>query len=387
MQQEISAVMILVVDDDQNIRFLINQILTKEGYQIVQAGSGEEAVQLIEKNEFELVITDLQMYQLSGIDVLKTAKARNPFTEVLILTGYGDISTAVKAIKLGAYEYLSKPVNRDEFRVKVLKALEQRELKLQIDRQQQKIREFNEMIASDLKLATQVQATLVPTALQNGKVEVAVCHLPMIGIGGDLADIYYDRQNNLYLTLIDVTGHGITAALIVNRLSTEVHRLVRDGQTPVQIISTLNDFLLANLAQTGLFLTMFSAQIDVNRKKMTFAGAAHPAMLIWRQNSATLERLYSQNTIVGFHFSTEASFCQSETELASGDKLILYTDGIIESENKTGRQFGTENFINLLTQNIQLPAQKLTDCVVREIRAFCEDALKDDIYLMVAEIK
>lgn len=387
MPQEILAVTILIVDDDQNIRFLINQILTKEGYQIVQAASGEEAVELIETNNFELVITDLQMFELSGIEVLKAAKARDPFTEVLILTGYGDIKTAVKAIKLGAYEYLSKPVNRDEFRVKVLKALEQRELKQQIDRQQQKIREFNEMIASDLKLATQVQATLVPTAFRNGRVEVAVCHLPMIGIGGDLADIYFDRHNNLYLTLIDVTGHGITAALIVNRLSTEVHRLVRDGKAPAQIISTLNDFLLANLAQTGLFLTMFSVQIDVNLKKMTFAGAAHPAMLVWRQNSTTLERLYSQNTIVGFHFSSEANFRQNETGLAAGDKLILYTDGIIESENKAGRQFGTENFINLLIENIQLPAQLLTDCIVREIRAFCEDNLKDDIYLMVAEIK
>ncbi|MDX2250863.1 MAG: sigma-54 dependent transcriptional regulator [Nitrospira sp.] len=122
------AVPILVVDDEVNIRNALVTMLEKKGYQVYGAGSGEEALQHLEEVRMNLVITDLRMPGIGGMEFLHRLKAQWPDTEVVVMTAFGSIDTAVAAMRLGAYDYLTKPIDRERFPLVVEKALERHAL-------------------------------------------------------------------------------------------------------------------------------------------------------------------------------------------------------------------------------------------------------------------
>lgn len=119
---------ILIVEDEVNIRTALATMLEKRGHRARLAGGGEEALALLESAPADLVITDLKMAGMGGLDVLRRVKAQWPETEVLVMTAYGSIETAVEAMRLGAYDYLTKPIDRERFPVLVARALERRAL-------------------------------------------------------------------------------------------------------------------------------------------------------------------------------------------------------------------------------------------------------------------
>jgi len=114
---------ILVVDDEEVTRRNLEHVLSKEGYQVSTAGNGEKALELMEKHPFDLIITDLKMDRVDGLTVLDQAKAQDPSIEVIIITGYGTVPTAVEAMKKGSYQFLSKPLRLNEVRSTVRNAL------------------------------------------------------------------------------------------------------------------------------------------------------------------------------------------------------------------------------------------------------------------------
>ena len=119
---------ILVVDDEINIRGALVTLLEKKRYQVRGAGTGEEALEQLETGTADLVLTDLKMPGMGGMEFLRRLKQKWPETEVLVMTAYGSIDTAVEAMRCGAYDYLTKPIDRDRFPLAVEKALERHAL-------------------------------------------------------------------------------------------------------------------------------------------------------------------------------------------------------------------------------------------------------------------
>ena len=105
---------ILTVDDEKNIRHLISNEFSLEGFEVVTAASGEEGLALFKSSRFDVVILDIKLPKLSGIEILKKMKQISPNTEIIMITGYSDIRSAVEAIKLGARDYVTKPFKLDE---------------------------------------------------------------------------------------------------------------------------------------------------------------------------------------------------------------------------------------------------------------------------------
>ena len=116
------------------MRLTLTALLKSAGHTLAQAGTGADAIDKIQKNDFDLVITDLKLDQISGLDVLKAAKAQNPQTEVIMLTGFGSIESAVAAMKAGAIDYLTKPVDTEELTLAIGRAQERQQLKSEVAR-------------------------------------------------------------------------------------------------------------------------------------------------------------------------------------------------------------------------------------------------------------
>ncbi len=115
---------ILVVDDDTSLRRVLEYNLTAAGYSVIAASSGEEGLTLYTRNRPSLVITDMNMPGMSGMQLLASIKERSPETLVILITAFGSVDMAVEAMKAGAYDYITKPFNRDELLLTVAKALQ-----------------------------------------------------------------------------------------------------------------------------------------------------------------------------------------------------------------------------------------------------------------------
>ncbi len=119
---------ILIVDDERSMRDVLSIMLKRTGYAVTTAANGEEAIAQLGKDIFDLVITDLKMPKVSGLDVLKAVKEQSPDTVVLMVTAFASTESAVEAMKQGAYDYLTKPFQVDELQLIVRNALEKRRL-------------------------------------------------------------------------------------------------------------------------------------------------------------------------------------------------------------------------------------------------------------------
>jgi DNA-binding NtrC family response regulator len=143
---------ILVVDDEKDICMALNILLTKEGYAVKEAYNGEQALERIKQENFDVVMTDIKMEKMDGFEVLKQAQTISPETSVIMMTAFASVGSAVEAMRAGASDYITKPFINDEIRLTIRRILQGRELQMenQILRQElsQRPAAFKNMIGS-----------------------------------------------------------------------------------------------------------------------------------------------------------------------------------------------------------------------------------------------
>src|SRR4051794_39350953 len=114
---------LLIVDDQRNMRTTTALVLRQEGYEVAEAESGEDALSKLLTEPFDVVLTDLKMAPLDGMAVLRGALEIAPLTQVIVMTAYGTIDSAVTAMQMGAHDYLSKPFKESELLMRIQRAL------------------------------------------------------------------------------------------------------------------------------------------------------------------------------------------------------------------------------------------------------------------------
>ena len=132
---------IMVVDDEPGMRKSVAIMLRREGYDVTEAGGGAEAVEGLRQGTFDLVIADLRMDPVSGMDLLRVVKQEQPQVQVILMTAYGTLTTAVEAIKLGAFDFVGKPFQNEELLLRVRNALDKRRLTQEVTRLEAEVRE------------------------------------------------------------------------------------------------------------------------------------------------------------------------------------------------------------------------------------------------------
>ncbi len=132
---------VLLVDDEKSVRSTLSIILQKSGYRVEEAGNGNDAIEKIKTHCYDLVVTDLRMKPVDGMEVLRIARETNPSTEVVVMTAFGTVETGVEAMKLGAYDYIQKPFDKDELLLVIQKAMERKELLTEVEHLQNELKE------------------------------------------------------------------------------------------------------------------------------------------------------------------------------------------------------------------------------------------------------
>jgi serine phosphatase RsbU (regulator of sigma subunit) len=236
--------------------------------------------------------------------------------------------------------------------------------------------------AHELEIAKQVQARLFPQALPQVQwLEYAGVCIQAREVGGDYYDFLSLGRNRLGFALADVSGKGIAAALMMANLQASLRtQSAIAWDEPQRFLQSVNNLFYENTAENA-YASLFFGAYDDHTKRLCYANCGHLCALLLRSNGV-LERLDSTCTVMGLFKDWDCSM--AECSLFAGDTFALYTDGITESFNDAGEEFGEQRLIDSLQKNCKLPPQALLDSIIAEVQRFSSREQHDDITLIIA---
>ncbi len=237
----------------------------------------------------------------------------------------------------------------------------------------------------ELEIAKNIQLSLLPTRIPEvSGIRLGGICIPAKEVGGDYYDYLSHDDGRLDLVIADVSGHNVGAALIMSEARTMIRS--RSGQFghPEDLLSELNQFLYEDLTKAELFITLFYLQYRPDTRIIEYASAGHSPTLLWQAAKGQCLRLDPEGLIIGV--IKEFPFERDSYKLASGDVMILYTDGLIEAENAENELFGEERLIGILRENHHLQPQELINYVVDQVRCFTgHQNFTDDVSMIVLQ--
>ncbi len=239
-------------------------------------------------------------------------------------------------------------------------------------------------VERELVFARRLHERLFPKPIRQGPIRLDYAYEPMRELGGDFLDVSHGTDGSLLVVVIDVTGHGVAAALAVNRLHGELKRTLAESRdtTPGAIMTALNRYIHLTLADESVFATALAARVwPDGRARLCIAG--HPPPLL-RTSDGTVTAIGPTAAILGPFSSEDFEADEAEIRLTANVALVLYTDGAVECRNAKGQdlgQEGLERFTAAACDDEQLP-----QTVMREVAAYRHGASEDDVLIAVVRV-
>jgi len=345
---------ILVIDDVRTVRLLVrHQLRELECGEILEAADGLEAQRLLESREIDVVVTDLLMPELDGLALMRWAKTARPHTVWIVLSGVETFDTAVEAIQLGAFDFLTKPCEPVRLRVSVRNALEharseqqRRTLLAELAESngslQRKVEQLEALcgilehqageIQRDLERAESIQRALLPSRMPSlGGFHIETLYRPGHHVGGDLYDVAALDDRHAALLVADACGHGVSAAML--SVLFKRHLRLCDEITgaplpPARALAEVNA-ALAESAMPGMFVTAAYCLLDTETGEAVVASAGHPPVL-WARENGRVETIERTGPALGV--DREAHYDETRIRLERGDRLLLFSDGVLGAQ-------------------------------------------------------
>ena len=385
----------LVVDDDEMNRVMLSRLLTREGYAVTEANDGAAALELVDKHAFDLVLLDVMMLGIDGLQVLETLRKTRSVAElpIIMATAEDSSSDVVRALKLGANDYVTKPL---DFSVVLARV----QTHLSLKRAKEELEATNARMKKDLEAAAKVQRALMPNSLPKVLDFSFVWNfVPCDELGGDILDVFQLDEDNIGLYLLDVSGHGVRAALLsvtLNRLLAQMaegslqFEEAGGGQTerqllsPAEVAAGLNTQFQMDASPGAVqYFTFLYGILNTNTSIFRYVSVGHPGPLQVRTDGKSVLHPQEGFAIGWFPDSTYQEFV---IELKPGDRLYLYSDGILEAMNSEDELFGPERVVEALEERKNLTLQGGVEELVECGRQWSGDAgFADDVSILALE--
>jgi sigma-B regulation protein RsbU (phosphoserine phosphatase) len=399
---------VLVVDDSRLQRRILSASLQRWGFEVQEAGSGEEALRICRDHPPDLVMSDWMMPGLSGLEFCRRFREmpRESYGYFILLTSKSDKDEVALGLDAGADDFLTKPVNAAELRARISAGA-------RILRMQRELTEKNRLIKStldelqmlydsldsDLIEAKKLQQSLVSERYRDfGAAEVSLMLQSAGHVGGDLVGMFPIGATRIGLYGIDVSGHGISSALMTARLAGYLSasvpeqnlalRKTRDGRfvarPPAQAIAMLNRLIMSEM-ETEHYFTLVLADVDLETGRVILSQAGHPHPALQRADG-TVEFIGAGGLPVGLIDGAE--FEQFEVQMGPGDRLLIHSDGVIECARQSGALLQEEGLAAILRDLRQTRGMALLESLIWKLSEFAGDAeFTDDISGVLLEFK
>ena len=205
---------ILIIDDEKAIRKTLSEILSYEGYKIDEACDGEEGLKKFKDKEYDVILCDIKMPKIDGIEFLEKAKDSNPDIPIIMISGHGNIDTAVEAVKKGAYDFISKPPDLNRLLITIRNAMDKTSLVAETKVLKRRISKVQEMVGASLPIE-KIKETIEKVAPTEARILITGEN----GVGKELvARWVHEKSNRASGPLIEVNCAAIPGELIESEL-------------------------------------------------------------------------------------------------------------------------------------------------------------------------
>lgn len=338
---------ILIIDDEQQVRDLIQKILTRAGYIVFTASDGREGIEKLESIYVDLIILDMYMPNMNGLEVLHYIKEKNLSNKpVLMLSGNYDAELRIECYKAGVYDFIAKPEQPEVILKRIENGLKLGELI-----------EFNEFMKIELFMAKKLQKYIFPEPDYTAEgINIHCWTLPLSDIGGDLFDYIHFRNNSLMFFVADVSGHSISASMFTAIVKMVFRNALKISEDPGEILTIMNNEL-SEVLPTESFVTMFCGIIDCNSGHLRYSNAGHPTPYLIK--SDTYEPIPGSDPFLGPIKNTK--YETRTMTVSKGESLFIYTDGLNDLFDDNYNKINVSFFLETILEN------KVQDEIVQSI--------------------
>jgi len=380
---------VLVVDDEAQIRDILGFYLKRAGYQVLLAENGRQALEEMVKVQPDLILSDLRMPELAGDEFCRIVKGKPETRDIyfVLVSAMDGSASKIGGLNLGADDMITKPFHAQEVMAKVESAFRLIAMQKEIKRQNQELTRFQDRMTAELSLAARLQMGLLPSIPGHASgIRYTHRYLPAEGIGGDIYTILPAQDGGAAVLIADVSGHGVTAALISAMVKTFFEAQVRLGGGPLAWAHAMNRDLARNTLSEQ-FATAFLAHLDPATGTMSYVVAGHDApMRISRGSKGGLlrpELLPGKGFMLGI--DEDLPFTEQSCPFEAGDRMILFTDGLVEVEREDRALLGHDGLLRLCS-DLPQDAEQAADHIVEKVRQFNNPmAFVDDVTLVVMD--
>ncbi len=391
---------ILVIDDDTDILALLKMSLASDGFNVVTASDGMKGIQSAKAEQPDLILLDVMMPQMDGLQVIKKLKEDTDTRAipVLWLTAKTQTEDKLRGLEIGGDDYITKPFDLREVTARINAVLGRTRPVKYINPLINAMGEsFTEAgvaeLGSHLQAAAEIQLKLLPEKppVFNG-FDFATTFRSSTSVSGDFYDFIPLSDTRLSIVLGDVKGHGIPAALLMVMIQTASRLLSNEANCPATVLKRINTLLFHN-TDLEQFATMVYGILEIDTGKFTYSNGGHCPPIHFKTGSGDAEQaeksqhqvelLETGGMLIGaFDIAT---FSSDTCLLSPGDVLLLYTDGVTETEGRKPNDFyGEERLIDCFSKNLTLSAESLCDVLQTDLTEFSGTTqLKDDRAVVV----
>jgi len=251
-----------------------------------------------------------------------------------------------------------------------------------------KLEERNKEMEKELSLARDIHKTLIPQSTTTDKAVIAVNYIPVSTVGGDYATFHVTKEGNLFFLIGDVTGHGVPAALLVNRIYGETENLIARDYTPGVLLKELDRFVQRHFKQTQMYFSVCSGLIDFGKKKLFYSNYGHPPQILLQRRNNSITLLESQTYLLGLDVEeADARIFEGTLDFENKDRIVLFTDGLIETMGDERQLYGMERLEAFVKDHANDHPSLFNTDLLKDLNEFREGPVADDIFLLTIDIK
>jgi serine phosphatase RsbU (regulator of sigma subunit) len=353
---------------------VLRSAVERLGHVCVLAEDGEDGWRTFQREEPEAVISDWIMPGMDGIALCRRIREDTdaPYSYFVMLTSREDPESALSGMRAGADDYLTKPFDSHEIEMRLIAAE-------RVTAVHSRLRVRTREMEDEVRTAAGVQRGLLPSSppVVPGAILGGLC-VPAADVGGDYYDFVATPSGEIVVVIADVAGHSISSALLMAMARTVLREQVGKGLAPHDLLEATNATMYADLVNAGLFITLFCASYDPATGSLTFANGGHNPPLL-RRASGAVEELDADGAPAGL--LPYVGFEMGRTQLAPGDLIVLYTDGVVEAGVENGDPFGEERLTDLVAASGRLSPDELGRLIHAAVVEHAGDtaARRDDI--------
>jgi sigma-B regulation protein RsbU (phosphoserine phosphatase) len=367
---------VLIADDQPDVLESLRLLLGPEGFRTESVTTPDQVVARLSGGRIDLLLMDLNYTRdttsgQEGLSLVDRIRAVEPLLPIVAMTGWSTVELAVEAMRKGVRHFVQKPWDNDALVALVRTEVDEGRLRRRSDHQRRR----------ELEEAQLVQRSLLPRALSVVPgVELAVHWQSAAGVGGDAFDIALIDDTRLAISVADVAGKGVPAALLVSNVQATI-RAVATGADPAAVCVHLNRGL-SDQVLDGRFVTLVLAILDPHTRRIVYANAGHNQPILVRRDGVAA-RLDRGGPVLGV--LPDATYELGTLALEPGDRLVFFTDGLVEATD--GRdEFGEDRLVALVQARRTLAAGALVADIIDEVKTFSHDARGDDTTVVVLAV-